>query len=62
MSEHHREEVGRILAEHARLIDELHHKLAAVGEPDKAKLTAAIEHYKKAHKALHDDCLECWQQ
>lgn len=58
---HHHEEVGRLLAAHERTIDELHEKLAKVDHADRHKLAEAVEKYKKAHKAFHDDCLECWK-
>ncbi|MBD5633303.1 MAG: hypothetical protein IAI49_02390 [Candidatus Eremiobacteraeota bacterium] len=62
MADHPRQEVGRVLAEHSRTIEELHHKLLGVGgDFDKKKLEAAIENFKKAHQKLHDDCLECWK-
>jgi hypothetical protein len=59
VAEHHREVVGRELAEHERTIEALHHRLSSVDGVDKAKLTEAVAKYKKAHKAFHDDCLEC---
>jgi len=61
MSEHTHVEVRHALAEHERKIDELHHKLSSIEHVDKAKLAAAVEKYKKAHKVFHDDCLECWK-
>jgi hypothetical protein len=44
---------------HARSIDELHHKLAAMAGVDKARLQTAVDKYKAAHRQFHDDALGC---
>ena len=47
------------LAAHARTIDELHHKLAALAGCDKDRLARAVDKYKAAHQTFHDDALAC---
>ncbi len=47
------------LAAHGRTIDELHNKLAALPGCDKDRLNAAVQKYKAAHQAFHDDALAC---
>lgn len=42
-----------------RSIDALHEKLAATPGIDKARLQQAVDKYKAAHKAFHDDALGC---
>ncbi|MBV8246804.1 MAG: hypothetical protein JOZ38_12830 [Candidatus Eremiobacteraeota bacterium] len=44
---------------HARSIDALHQKLAALPGANKEKLATAVSKYKAAHQAFHDDALEC---
>ena len=51
--------VREAVEEHGRRIDELHHKLAAIAECDKDKLSRAVEKYKSAHKAFADDAQGC---
>jgi hypothetical protein len=47
------------LAAHRRTIDELHNKLAALPGCDKERLARAVDKYKAAHQAFHDDALAC---
>jgi hypothetical protein len=47
------------LEAHARGIDELHRKLAALPGCDQQRLAAAVAKYKAAHQAFHDDALGC---
>lgn len=47
------------LEEHSRSIDGLHQKLAAVPGANKERLQQAVDKYKAAHKAFHDDALGC---
>ncbi|HEY5426046.1 MAG TPA: hypothetical protein VIJ77_05795 [Candidatus Tumulicola sp.] len=44
---------------HARSIDELHGKLAAMPGVDAHKLQSAVDRYKAAHQQFHDDALGC---
>jgi hypothetical protein len=52
-------EAASALDAHARSIDELHHKLAALPGCDKQRLASAVDKYKAAHQAFHDDALGC---
>ena len=56
---HSKDEAGAALSAHARAIDELHAKIAALPGCDKARLKVAVEKYKSAHEAFQDDALEC---
>lgn len=47
------------LEAHGRAIDELHRKLAATPGVDKDRLASAVQKYKAAHQAFHDDALGC---
>ncbi len=44
---------------HAKAIDDLHHKLASLPGCDKERLARAVDKYKAAHQAFHDDALGC---
>jgi hypothetical protein len=44
---------------HARSIDDLHNKLAALPGCDRPRLASAVEKYKAAHQTFHDDALGC---
>jgi len=59
MSDATKDAAAQSIAAHGNLIDDLHHKLAAMAGADKAKLQAAVEKYKAAHKSFHDDALSC---
>ena len=52
-------EAAKAVEEHGRAIDELHHKLAAIAGCDKDRLARAVEKYKAAHQAFHDDAQAC---
>lgn len=54
-----KDEAARSLDSHARSIDALHDKLAATPGVDKDRLQDAVDKYKAAHQAFHDDALEC---
>jgi hypothetical protein len=47
------------LENHKRSIDELQRKLAATPGCDKERLGRAVQKYKAAHQAFHDDALGC---
>lgn len=47
------------LDDHARSIDALHQKLAAMPGADKERLNEAAGKYKAAHKQFEDDALGC---
>lgn len=47
------------LDEHARSIDELHEKLAAMPGVDKDRLKHAVAKLKAAHQTFRDDALGC---
>lgn len=49
----------QVLDEHARSIDTLHQKLAAMPGADKDRLKDAVGKYKAAHKQFEDDALGC---
>lgn len=49
----------RSLEAHERSIDELHKRLAATPGINKERLAKAVDKYKAAHKAFHDDALGC---
>jgi len=53
------EQAKQALNDHANAIDTLHHKLAALPGAAKDRLQTAVDKYKKAHQAFHDDALEC---
>ncbi len=59
MSNAMKEDTARLLDSHARTIDALHDKLAAAPGVDKDRLRHAVEKYKTAHQAFHDDALGC---
>ena len=44
---------------HADSIDALHERLASTPGVDKERLKAAVDKYKAATKAFHDDALGC---
>ncbi len=44
---------------HGRTIDQLHAKLAGMPGCDKDRLNQAVQKYKAAHQAFHDDALAC---
>ena len=52
-----KDEAARSLDAHARSIDALHQKLAAVPGVDKDRLQKAVDKYKAAHQTFHDDAL-----
>ena len=52
-------EAAAAIGAHARAIDELHKKLAALPGCDTARLTVAVAKYKGAHQVFEDDALEC---
>ncbi|HMD01839.1 MAG TPA: hypothetical protein VKG44_02625 [Candidatus Baltobacteraceae bacterium] len=54
-----KDDVARALDAHAQSIDALHQKLAAMAGANKARLQQAVDKYKSAHKAFHDDALGC---
>jgi hypothetical protein len=54
-----KDEAARTLDAHARSIDALHAKLAAMPGVDKARLQKATDAYKAAHQTFHDDALGC---
>lgn len=47
------------LDDHARSIDELHQKLAAMPGADTERLNEVVGKYKAAHKQFEDDALGC---
>jgi len=53
------DEAKQSLNEHAKAIDSLHHKLAALPGASKDRLQHAVDKYKAAHQKFHDDALEC---
>ncbi len=53
------DEAKRHLDALGKSIDDLHHKLAALPGANKEKLQHAVAKLKAAHKAFHDDALEC---
>jgi hypothetical protein len=59
MANANKDEAARTLDAHARSIDALHQKLAAMPGVDKARLQQAADKYKAAHRAFHDDALGC---
>jgi hypothetical protein len=44
---------------HARSIDALHDKLAALPGCDRPRLASAVAKYKAAQQTFHDDALGC---
>jgi hypothetical protein len=52
-------DVTNSLETHARSIDDLHRKLAALPGCDQQRLAHAVEKYKAAHKVFQDDALGC---
>ncbi len=54
-----KEDVRSALDAHARSIDELHQKLAAMPGCDTDRLARATQQYKAAHQVFHDDALGC---
>ncbi|MBV8725854.1 MAG: hypothetical protein JO078_08610 [Candidatus Eremiobacteraeota bacterium] len=44
---------------HGRKIDELHDKIAALQGCNRERLAQAVNKYKEAHQAFHDDALGC---
>ena len=52
-------DVKQALDDHARSIDAMHQKLAAVAGADKERLKEAVGKYKAAHKQFEDDALGC---
>ncbi|MDQ2866489.1 MAG: hypothetical protein M3R51_09715 [Candidatus Eremiobacteraeota bacterium] len=54
-----KDEAVSTLDAQARSIDALHGKLAAAPGVDKDRLRKAVDTYKEAHRAFHDDALEC---
>jgi hypothetical protein len=59
MADSNKDDAARALDAHARSIDTLHEKLAATPGVDKDRLQQAVNKYKSAHKAFHDDALGC---
>ncbi|HEY8298525.1 MAG TPA: hypothetical protein VIG32_10960 [Candidatus Baltobacteraceae bacterium] len=57
-SSSHDQAAGHIDA-HARSIDDLHAKLAALPGASKDRLQTAVDKYKSAHKQFRDDALGC---
>ncbi len=53
------DDVKKSLDEHARSIDALHQKLAAMPGIDKNRLQQAVTKLKAAAAAFHDDALGC---
>lgn len=53
------EQAARSLDAHAQSIDELHRQLAASPGVDRDRLQKAVDKYKAAHQAFHDDALGC---
>jgi hypothetical protein len=47
------------LDEHAKAIEALHEKLAAMPGVAKDRLRGAVDRYKKAHQIFCEDALEC---
>ena len=47
------------LAAHAKAIDDLHHKLAAMPGVNAQRLAAAVDKYKAAHQQFCNDALGC---
>jgi hypothetical protein len=47
------------LEAHGRSIDDLHRKLSALPGCDQQRLAQAVQKYKAAHQAFHDDALGC---
>lgn len=47
------------LNEHGRSIDALHQRLAAMPGCNRERLASAVDRYKAAHEAFHDDALGC---
>jgi len=47
------------LEAHANAIDALHQKLASLAGCDTERLARAVDKYKAAHAAFHDDALGC---
>jgi hypothetical protein len=58
MASTHDQAIGHLDA-HARSIDDLHHKLAAIPGVDTGRLQTAVDRYKAAHQQFHDDALGC---
>lgn len=54
-----KEATSQALEAHTRSTDELHAKLAKEPGCDTKRLTAAVEKYKAATVAFHDDALGC---
>jgi hypothetical protein len=54
-----RAEAESALNAHGKSIDDLHHKLAAMPGCDRERLGRAVDKYKAAHQAFHDDALGC---
>jgi hypothetical protein len=52
-------DVKASLDEHAKAIDALHHKLAAMPGVAKDRLKDAVDRYKQAHQTFCDDALQC---
>jgi hypothetical protein len=57
MSSHEQASVS--LESHARSIDDLHRKLAALPGANAQKLQAAVDKYKAAHQQFCNDALGC---
>ena len=53
------DQAARHLDAHAKSIDALHDKLAAMPGVDEDRLRKATDKYKAAHKQFHDDALGC---
>ncbi len=49
----------RALDEHGKSIETLHEKLASIAGCDRERLAKAVDKYKAAHQAFHDDALGC---
>lgn len=59
MSNAIKDEAKRSLDAHARSIETLHETLAATPGVDKDRLKNAVDKYKAATQAFHDDALGC---
>jgi hypothetical protein len=54
-----KDQIAQALEAHGKSIDDLHRKLAETVGVDKAKLQAAVDKFKAAHKQFRDDALAC---
>lgn len=54
-----KDQIAQALEAHGKTIDDLHRKLSETVGVDKAKLQAAVDKLKAAHKQFRDDALAC---